>query len=122
MTITDDGQPITVRGLLSDLRIWLGALGGIAATAVSILAFGQEMIQAPALAAQAMSTAEQAMSTANTAVDKARAANERLNDWGQTLRIVFCTKEDWLSAEAEAQLQCYRIRSGQPQPRGRVPR
>lgn len=91
--------------ILQDLRLWVGILTGVSSTALGMLAFGLQVIEAPTIASMADARAD-------TALRMAEANRERILDHNRNIRIVFCTKEDWLSAEAAAQLECWRVRSG----------
>lgn len=107
----DTGHTISWGQIVRDLRVWFGAAGGVAVAFGSVLTFAQPVLDAP-------ETAAEADTTASKALDIAEENSERLDDWGQTLRVVFCTSDDPLSPQAEAQLQCWRVRSGVP-PEGR---
>lgn len=86
------------RALLKDLRLWLGVVSGIAATFGGLLLRGERLLDAPDVAAQAK---ELAQSNA--------ARLDRIETWRDDLRIIFCTKPDWLSEQARARLECWRI-------------
>lgn len=90
--------------LFKDLRVWLGAALGVTGSVVTLMAAGGEVLEAPEEVAEVRQTADSAfhLATAN---------NEEMDDLSRSIRIVFCTKKDWLSAEAAAQLECWRIRT-----------
>lgn len=95
------------RALLKDLRLWLGVVSGIAATFGGLLLRGDRLLDAPDIATEAQ----------EMAVDNSSRL-DRMEMWREDLRIIFCTKPDWLSEQARARLQCWRI-EGERGARGR---
>lgn len=112
-----NGREVSWRGLLHDIRMWFGVLGGVSASAGFIFIFGQEVIQAPAIASEAMKQANTAAATAQSNAENIEDVEDELDDTVETLRIVFCTAEgNWLSTQARAQLECWRIQGLTPPP------
>lgn len=98
-----DSKGSAILAALKDIRVWVGASVGVIGALSTVLAMGGEVLEAP-------EEAYEAQLTADSALDLATENNGELADLSRSIRIVFCTKENWLSPEAAAQLECWRIR------------
>jgi len=95
-------EKITWHQIARDLRTWLGVGFGASAILGSFIAFGGPILNAP-------ERVEKTDSVAERALDVATNTRQDFQQFAENIRIAFCTKEGWLSAEGRAQMECWRV-------------